>query len=128
MLEKLAIFLINHLGERRLIGIDITLGIGTIISIIGWLQNLFRNGTFFFGIGVILVLSSILITKVIFFYKDSRCDKCGKDFAIFENQPGKRRDVESNGVIYRREEHFFECSYCGDKTTSKNIERFEKQR
>ena len=127
MLEKVAVFFINHLGERKLIGIDITLGIGTIFSIIGWIQNLFSYRIFFFGIGIILILLLILITKVIFFYKNSRCDKCGKDFAVFEYQPGKRRDVESNGVIYRREERFFECRYCGDKTTSKKIERFEKQ-
>lgn len=126
-LEKVAIFLINHLGEKKLIGVDIAAAIGSFFSIIGWLKNFFNAGVIFFEIGILFVLILILITKVIFFYRDAKCDKCGKDFAVFESAPRLRRDVESNGVIYRREERFYECRYCGNKTSSKHLDRFEKQ-
>jgi acetyltransferase-like isoleucine patch superfamily enzyme len=134
-IESVAKLLINKLGERGTIILDL-------ITLIAWLfgipigfnsiinppSNQFSKSTFieyipkypeyamlivFLGFFSFFVF--LLISEALHHYRTSKCQECGRDFALIEYKPRKRRDTDTFDAIHREETRFTECRYCHDK-------------
>lgn len=79
---------------------------------IGLLPTFPKYGIGILILGFIALVIFIVVLDALIYYRVSRCESCGRDFALFENQARKVRDVDAVDAVYRVEKHYTECRYC----------------
>ncbi|MFZ0006076.1 MAG: hypothetical protein WCA60_09200 [Methanoregula sp.] len=130
-IEVIAKVLMSVVGFKGSIIIDliafisfflvIPIGIASIINIppnqftrstfIGLLPRFPKYGIEILILGLIALAIFIVVLDSLIYYCMSRCEHCGRDFALFEKQAGKVRDGDA---VYQAEKCSTECRYCHD--------------
>lgn len=147
-IETITKILINRLGEKWTIILDLITIIGTVLgipigfkSVLNTPSNAFTKNTIvgvipkfpefamtILILGFISFFAFLIITYALIYYRTSRCQNCGHDFAQIEYKPRKRRDVDAVDATERVEKRFYKCRYCGDKTTEKKFITISKDK
>ena len=126
LIENIAKLLINNLGLKKSAILDVVI---FLIGGLGFFSNYFFTSgyTTFFIIGVVLLIVGIFIAYSLFYYKNSICEKCGKEFAYREYKPRFREDVSDQDVTHRKEKAYFKCKFCGHKTERTYFDKIDKR-
>lgn len=123
-------YLIRTFGER-LLGIIGDIGALTFLLIFFGLPFLpgfileepeLWHFLLFFLLTILIVVIGFKASNTVDYYRDSKCRKCGKDFACEEfKEPDEKQ--ECTPTSYEKNEiSFWKCKYCGNKDTRiKNI-------
>jgi len=147
-IETIAKILINRLGKRGTIILDLITIIGTFLgipigfnSVLNTPSNAFTKNTIIEFIPkfpefalIVLILgflsffAFLIITYALIYYQTSRCQNCGRDFALVEYKPRKRRDTDTFDAIHRQETQYTECRYCHDKKEFTDFFEFRKKK
>jgi len=130
--ELFSPILVKKFGERKLgIAGIISLVVGVIqlliwanslasIKIFTYLPSVSANiRTWFLVIGIVLFILGAFLLGVISYFKDSKCQKCGRLFAYYEHANPEVTEVKVHNGVRITTKHKYQCKYCGDiKTTS----------
>jgi hypothetical protein len=146
-IEIIAKILINRIGKKWTLILDLLTLIGTFLgipiglnSVLNTPLNAFTKNTIVEFIPkfpefamIILILgflsffAFLIITNALIYYRTSRCHNCERDFALIEYKPRKRRDTETFDAIHRQETKYTECRYCHDKKEFTGFFEFRKK-
>ena len=146
-IEFVAKLLINKLGEKVTIILDlitliawlfgIPIGIKSIINppsnqfsantFVEYIPKFPEHATLIVILGFISLFVFLIISDALHHYRISKCQQCGRDFALIEYKPRKRRDTDTFDATHREETRFTECRYCHDKKTVKYFFKFRKE-
>jgi hypothetical protein len=146
LIEFIAKILINKLGEKGTLVVDIISLLGVLLGIpigINSFLPIYDSSKSSFGevlpqfpqyamvifvIGIISLFLFCITTASLRYYRSSRCENCNRDFAYQEYKPRTRRDVDTVDAVHRVEKIFLKCRYCGYKTVEKRFFEFTKEK
>jgi hypothetical protein len=146
LIEKIAKILINRLGIIGTALVDFISFLGALFGIpIGITSTInvpvssFTNSTILgdlpkypeyamliFVCGFLSFIAFLIIANALFYFRNSHCENCGKDFALDEIQPRKVRDTKTVDGVYRVVTRFTECKFCHDKRKIKHFFEFHE--
>ncbi|MFH1332976.1 MAG: hypothetical protein ABIH53_01930 [archaeon] len=135
VVENLSIFVTNRYGEKKptilgaistLVGLlEMWFSIKSVFPLFGfdWIPTInanLANGLFIMGL--VLLVFGIFLIILVQYKHESRCQKCGKFYAMKETGEPTAKEVHVKDGIRRTTYREYTCKYCGNKKNEKYLE------